>query len=219
MRFQSISLPFHCGWKRQWGLFLGSTDARNLSSFHASLSPFPHMCFLLFFCSNSRHSHHGAGVTQHRLGQSLLLSKASPKCTGGTVLLERWDMKAGRCIPHPKHFPASSPPPSTSFTSFASPLPFQLCSPLLLSFSCYFFFFSLPSLSPHSHDSTEQQQPFPWLGGSWSPLATSAKIHLPCSLLAFSLLINGNSVHQKGHMFTIPQLVGTCVPGACAKVI
>lgn len=215
MRFQSISLPFHCGWKRQWGLFLGSTDARNLASFHASLSPFPHLCFLLSFWSNPRRC---TGVTQHRLDQSQLLSKASLKCTGGTVPLERWDMKAGRCILHAQRFPASSPPPS-SFTSFAPPLPYHSSFVLLcfFSFSCHFLLYSLPSLSPHSHDSTEQS--FPSLGGSWSPLGASAKIHILCLLLAFSLLINENSVHWKGHMFAVPQLVGTCVTGACAKLI
>lgn len=92
--------------------------------FPSSLSPFPHMCFLLFFWSNPRHSCHWAGVTQHRLDQSRLLSKASLKCRGGTVSFWRHsrDVKAGRCMPHLQHFPASSPPPSSSFTSFAPSL-------------------------------------------------------------------------------------------------
>lgn len=100
------------------------------------------MCSLLFFCSNPRCSPHWAGVAQHRLDRSQLLSKASLKCTGEAVPVERWDRKTGRCIPPPQHFPASSPPPpSSSFTSFAPPLPYHSSSVL------FSFFFHSPAIS------------------------------------------------------------------------
>lgn len=107
--------------------------------FPSSLSPFPHMCFLLFFWSNPRHSCHWAGVTQHRLDQSQLLSKASLKCRGGTVSFWRHsrDVKAGRCIPHLQHFPASSPPPL---------LPLPLLSPTPPTSFSSIFFILLPFL-------------------------------------------------------------------------
>lgn len=104
------------------------------------------------------------------------------------------------------------------FSSFTPPLPYHSCFVLL-------FFFHSPAISscflchPSVHTQNGTAPVFSLSGGSWSPLAASAKIQLPCSLLAFSLPINENSVHWKGHMFTIPQLVGTCVPGVCAKVI
>lgn len=130
------------------------------------LSLLPCLCFptcpLLSFCSDPRCSCHWAGVTQHRLDQSQLLSKASLKCTGGTVPLEKWDMKTGKCIPHAQHFPPSSPCPSSSFTSFAPSLPYH-SSFVLRSFfhspaisSCF-----LCRSSVHTLMSMEQQQPFP----------------------------------------------------------
>lgn len=90
-----------------------------------------------------------------------------------------------------------------------------LCFPFFIHLPFIFVFSSIPQpMVSGQHEATSSQ-----LGANRSPLAASDKTHLPCSLLSFSLLINEDSVQQKGHMFTVSQLVGTCVPGEGAKVI
>ena len=138
MRLQSISLLFHCYWKRQRGPFLWSMDDINLASFPASLSPLPHVCVPLFFRSSPKDGHHSGWSNPVQGGSVTAPLRSIPKNAQSLkALLEGWDMKAGRHIPQP--FAASSPHAS-SFNSFPPPLSYPS------SFVLLHFFILLPFL-------------------------------------------------------------------------
>lgn len=150
MRLWGVSLLFLCYWKGQWGLAVGSTDDRNLSSFLRL--PFPQH-FPLLFWSNPKH---GWSDPAQSGSDTLLLSAASHKARRRSCILEggTW-----RYIPHPLVFATSSL--SAAFFSFLSPHTKKeiSCFVFLFLFTCHFFLSSPLSLSPWSQGSMKQLFP------------------------------------------------------------
>lgn len=175
MRLQSISLLFHCYWKRQRGLFLGIRDDRNLG-------------YLLFPMSASPSSFQvipstvvtWTGATQCRSISHSSSPKYLWKSVGEIILLQGWDMTAGRHIPVPS-LRCFFLPPASSFTSLPPPLSYPsnfvlLCFFILLPFLLVFT--AIPQSTPlWQHETTTvffpargKQEPISCLRQNPSPL-------------------------------------------------